>query len=188
MYIFIDTISPAATLIIFDNKKIISKKTFDILGKEYDKFLDTLLGFLEENNISVDELNGIAVINGPGGFTGTRIISLTVNALSFTKNIKIDSFSYFDFLEKSGEFYPMLIKANKGEYLIKNSQELEPQLILTNDIESGKYTGIGNILDFENKQISIEGSRNYEKFIANYSFNGELKRMEPYYIKKPNIS
>lgn len=188
MYIFIDAISPVATVLLFSNQEIISKKTFDILWKEYDKFLDILLGFLDENNMTIDEIDWIAVINWPGWFTWTRIISLTVNAISFTKKIPIDSFDYFNFLEKSWVSYPMLIKANKWEYLIKNSYNLEPQLFLINDIESWSYAWIWNALDFENKQISIEWRRDYEKFIANYSFNWELKRMEPYYIKKPNIS
>jgi len=56
MFIFIDAISPMAKLVLFDDKKIISQKSVDILMKEYDRFLIFMTEFLEENNIKIDNL------------------------------------------------------------------------------------------------------------------------------------
>jgi len=188
MYIFIDTISKISTLILFKDKKIISQKQFDILWKEYDNFLDTLTSFLSENKVTFDHITWLSVINWPWWFTWTRIISLAINTISFIYKIPIDSFDYFFLLEKAWYSYPMIIKANRWEYLLKISWDSKPELTIISNLKKGKYSWIWNVLDFENYDIYVEYISDYGVFINNYSFNWKFERMEPYYIKKPNIS
>lgn len=188
MFLFIDTISPKASIILFDNNKIIAEETFIIKWKEYDNFLSILLDFLTAKNITIDNIKWIIIINGPWWFTGTRIVSLTVNSILFTKNIPLFSINYFQLLEMNGHNYPMLIKANRWEYLYKSNSTIDPYLISIEDVPDWSYFGIWDALDFENRDIYIEWLKDYKYFIENNMFSFSDKRIEPYYIKKPSIS
>ena len=50
----------------------------------------------------------------------------------------------------------MLIKANRGEYLVQESLSDRPKLMAIERIPHGKYSGIGSANDFENESISIQ--------------------------------
>jgi hypothetical protein len=48
--------------------------------------------------------------------------------------------------------------------------------------------GIGDVSDFADTKISVQSSIDYEKLISHFHFVAEEKNIEPYYIKKPNIT
>lgn len=188
MYLFIDTISLKGMLILFEKNSIKAKKELNIYLNEFNSFLPELKKFLINNWTDFDILEGISVINWPGSFTWTRIISLVLNTIQFIKKIKIHEFDYFYFLEKQGKKYPMIIKANRQEYLIKENDSSLPVLRDVWNILDWKYNWIWNILDFENRNISLEWDLDYDYFIKNYTFAWTNLKTEPYYIKKPNIT
>lgn len=188
-YLFIDTISPVASFIIHDNEwSIKSQKSKIIKWNEYNSLGDEIFEFITENNIKINELNWITAVNWPGSFTGTRIVALVCNTINFTYKIPLDFLDYFELLEKSWLPYPYIIKANRWEYLIKTSQQDKSTIRPLNEINEWDYVWIWDINDFENKQIWIIWLHKYEKFIKNYRFKNQNKRMEPLYIKKPNIT
>lgn len=188
MYLFIDTISPNSTMILFENNRILSQTDFVIKWKEYDNFLQILNDFLSSQNVLIDDIKWIVLVNWPGWFTWTRIVTLTINTILFTLNVPISGLNYFQLLEMNWLSYPMLIKANRWEYLIKNNSSDEPFLIDIDSVPTSRYSGIWDILDFENRDIYIEWIKDYKYFIENNQFSFSDKRIEPYYIKKPSIS
>jgi hypothetical protein len=82
----------------------------------------------------------------------------------------------------------MCVKANRGEYLILESKIATPTIYSLVTVPDGNYVGIGDISDFENQHISIQSLIDYEKLILNFKFLPTDKNIEPYYIKKPNIT
>lgn len=188
MYLFIDTISDKSTLILFNDKKLITKKELIIKWREYDNFLNELLNFLEENNLIIDNIDWIVFVNWPWWFTWTRIVTLTLNSILFAKKIKLCSIDYFELMRLSSLDFPMLIKANRWEYLIKIQKDDNPYLTEIANIPDWDYSWIWDIIDFANKNISIKWEIDYEKVISSQSFVFLNNRAEPYYIKKPSIS
>lgn len=79
------------------------------------------------------------VVNGPGSFTAMRIITLTINTLSFVHGTKLYAIDYFALGELFGWTCPMLIRANRGEYLIWNDNATSPELIAISDLADRVY-------------------------------------------------
>jgi tRNA A37 threonylcarbamoyladenosine modification protein TsaB len=188
MYIFIDTISQKWKIIAHKNFKIIKEKNLNVLGSEYSDFLDIFLEFLKEIELDVADIEWVTVVNWPGWFTGTRIIALVINTIQFVNHIKVDAIDYFSLIEKAWSSYPMIIKANRTEFLYKENSGSKPYIMPKSELKPWKYSGIWNELDFENKDIWIESKIDYVSFIEKFEFSWTLDRIEPYYIKKPNIT
>jgi len=63
-----------------------------------------------------------------------RIITLSINALTYTRDIKIKSCHFFDLIPDS---YIPILEANPKEYLIKKNNEV---LLVSNEsLETGNY-------------------------------------------------
>lgn len=140
MYLLIDTISTPATYILFDSgKDIVSQESLELKGRESEHFLISLSEFLLNNKLEYQDLDGVIVVNGPGSFTAMRIITLTINTLSFVHPIPLYSINYFMLGELSGWNFPILIRANRGEYLIQQSKNSSPELISISEIPERDY-------------------------------------------------
>lgn len=189
MYLFLDTISKESRFVAHDNKwNIIFEKSFDLLWNEYWKFFDSIVSFLNECVIELKQVEGITFINWPGWFTWTRIVSLVLNSIKFASSIQIQTLDYFSFLEMSWNSYPMIIKANRGEYMVKQEKESEPMILNISDIKDGIYSWIWDLKDFENANISVQCELSYEKFINKLRFIPKQGMADPFYIKKPNVT
>jgi len=189
MYLFIDTISIPATYILFDTERnIISQKSLELRGRESEHFLISLQEFLTENKWDYTNLKWVIVVNGPGSFTAMRIITLTINTLSFVHHIPLYSIDYFQLGALSGWAFPILLRANRGEYLIQKDRESSPSLIAISDILPGNYFWMGDVNDFTNDIISIQSDLKYDVCCKNFQIVNPQERLEPLYIKKPNIT
>ncbi len=85
----IDTSDRICSVAISDNNKVVSKRA---IGNKLSHS-ETLMPFIEsafkDVDFSVDELDYIFVVDGPGSFTGIRIGVATAKALAHFKNIPI---------------------------------------------------------------------------------------------------
>lgn len=189
MYLFIDTISLAATYILFDTERhIISQKSLELRGRESEYFLISLQEFLMENSLEYKNIKWVIVVNGPGSFTAMRIITLTINTLSFVHHIPLYSINYFQMGILSGWTFPILLRANRGEYLIQKNRESSPSLIAISNILPGNYFWMGDVNDFTNAIISIQSDLKYDVCCKNFLLENSVEKIEPLYIKKPNIT
>lgn len=70
----------------------------------------------------VDEYNihEIWCVTGPGPFTLMRIITLSINALTYTRDIRLKSCHFFDLIQNSNT---PIIEANSREYLIRENNK-----------------------------------------------------------------
>lgn len=189
MHLFINTIPETSTYILFDSERMIrDQKTLALKGHESEQFLVSFEEFLSDNDLLFNDLDGIVVVNGPGSFTAMRIVTLTVNTLAFVHHTPLYSLDFFNLATLGGLGYPILVKANKGEYLVRKSQEDLPSIVLISDVPDGQYAGLGDINDFANGGISIQSEIDYNRVIQNLPLDVPQERIEPFYIKKPNIT
>jgi hypothetical protein len=71
----------------------------------------------------VDEYAIIEIwcVTGPGPFTLMRVVTLAINALTYTRNITVKSCHFFDLI---GEENHPIIEPNPREYLIRDAGEV----------------------------------------------------------------
>lgn len=189
MYLLIDTVSTPAIYILFDSERnIVSQESTELKGRESEHFLVSVLGFLAKNKLEFQDLQGVVAVNGPGPFTAMRIVTLTLNTLSFVHHTPLYSLDYFMLGALSGWDFPILIRANRGEYLMQREESTPPELVAIPDILPGDYCGIGDTNDFTNAGISIQSEIQYVLVCKNIQMENPVERIEPLYIKKPNIT
>ena len=93
----IDTTTKVAGVSLQYNNEI-TKKSLSNEVTHSEKLLPLIDEILNENNISLKDIDMYACINGPGSFTGIRIGLSTLKAFSFVDNKKIFSISSSDLL------------------------------------------------------------------------------------------
>jgi hypothetical protein len=71
--------------------------------------------------------------------------------------------------------------------LIQKDSNIPPELVAITDMKSGSYFWIGDMNDFTNGNISIQSKTDYHKFCRNFQMINPTQRIDPFYIKKPNI-
>jgi|GEM_PF-567997 len=185
MNIFLDTISPKGTLIVFDDERHIQKQIFfDVLGKESTQLIEIFDTFLQENSLSYHDIEHIVVVAGPGSFTGVRTTILMINTINFVTKKSLTPLSYFDLFD----VYPIVKTSSKRDVFAKFSEH-DTIGVYSNEEILTKCQDIGTIATdatfFEGKQLISQP--NYEKILQKIAFDTFLK-IEPFYIKKPNIS
>lgn len=93
----IDTTTKSASCSIYMNGDFNTKSvTNEITHSE--KLLPIIHETLNESSITLNDINLLAAINGPGSFTGIRIGLATIKAFAQVKNIDIYSISSIDLI------------------------------------------------------------------------------------------
>lgn len=93
----IDTTTKSASCTILNEDTYYTKNvTNEITHSE--KLLPIIHETLKENNLTLDDINIMAAINGPGSFTGIRIGLATIKAFAQVKDIDIFSISSIDLI------------------------------------------------------------------------------------------
>lgn len=134
MKLFMDSSTNYLYLALYENYEI---ATYVRNGKNdhSETLVDVLNKFLNENNISVDQIDEIFVGRGPGSYTGVRISGTVAKVLALVKSKKLFSFSTLDLLlvskvnedgiymprimAKKNHSYFKLAKVNKGNINIE---------------------------------------------------------------------
>ena len=80
--------------------------------ENFDKFINLLLIFLEENKIKIDDVDRIFVNQGPGNFSSLRISISIAKAISLAKNISL--FGFNSKLISNGNYKNLLELNNKS--------------------------------------------------------------------------
>ena len=67
------------------------------------------------------EIDEIWCVTGPGPFTLMRVVTLAINAISYTRLITVKSCHFFDLIMSGNR---AIIEANPREYLIRSDSEV----------------------------------------------------------------
>jgi len=79
----LDTTAAVATAALFRDGTLIAEREADAGKKHAETALPLIEALLEENGVTIDQIDAFAVDIGPGSFTGVRIGVSLVNALAF---------------------------------------------------------------------------------------------------------
>lgn len=93
--------------------------------------LDSIEKLLNNNNITLKDINYFCVVQGPGSFTGIRLGLATTNAFAFSHNKQICQISSFrPYLGKSKNLF---IECNKDTVYYAKSENLNNISIINKD-------------------------------------------------------
>ena len=87
-----------------------------------DLLMKQIMDFFKENNLSLDDISGIFINQGPGNFSGLRASLAIAKGLSISKNLKLFGYNSFiwrcaNLLNKKDSIYSLIKFRNK--YFIK---------------------------------------------------------------------
>lgn len=188
MILFLDALSfPAYAALFSADRKILAERRFDCDGKENDVLLDELEKLLADGKTAWRELGGIATVTGPGGFTGTRLVALLANSVGWALGTPLHAVDAFALCAASGAPLPHFSRANRNEYVVRETAGAAPAIRRAKELAGGPWTGPSNPLDFEPGTLIISGI-DYAEAIRNLDLSTPEERLIPSYAKAPNIS
>ena len=172
MNLFIDTISPIANVLIFnDNREIIDSINWNVKWNESSTLIPQIDKLLKDNKLDYPDLENIVVVNWPGSFTWVRTTVLAANTINYIINKNMTALSYFD-LHKT---YPIIKASSKRDCFVQRTKDSKVEIIM-NDILESEWINIETIEKVD-----------YLSIIKELKFDNK-KQIEALYIKKPNIS
>jgi len=152
----IDTTTKVAAVSVLYNDKIIEKSISNEVTHS-EKMLPLIDEILKENNLTLQNIDMYACINGPGSFTGIRIGLSTLKAFSLVDNKKIFSMPSTDLLSYTGYI-------NSSYFLNKEKATVISLIDARNDrvyytinevfVDNNNKITISNILETSNEDIS----------------------------------
>ena len=199
--LFLDTSSDELTVSLVKDNKLLFEKSILTKNDHSSYLVSTIRHALDENNLSVKDINKVFVTVGPGSFTGTRIGVTVAKTLAWSLGINvvpISSLEQYIYNYKGYDYYVSIIeekhdnlyyciyddKYNKicDEIFCKKDQMLENISDLTGNvllISNENYDGYTTL----NRKInSVELINNC---INNEEINPHL--LKPNYIKKIEV-
>lgn len=185
--IFLDAVSEKSRIALLDTLgRVVWEKNFSLQGQESSLLGDIFFNFLEENTLSLTDIEHIYTVNGPGSFTGIRTIVLFVNTLAYvSKHLTLTPLSFFDLYES----FPIVKQSSRRDLFVKIKKD-SPIEVLTNDdfiVTLKERTRIFGSFSLESPLI--EKLENYDLIdILSQVKKQDLKKIDALYLKKPNIS
>lgn len=102
MILYLDSSSPSLNIALISEENVISKE----IEREGDTSLialDEINQLLKSENITLNDLNKIILVNGPGSYTGTRICTTIAKTISFCLNIPVIEVSSLEVIALSSK-------------------------------------------------------------------------------------
>lgn len=96
---------------------VLVDEIYECYSKDLSKeALYNITVLLDRNNVSIDEIDEIVCVKGPGSFTGLRIGVTIAKTMAYFKNIKLCSTSSLDVMASSvhGDIIVPIIDARRG--------------------------------------------------------------------------
>jgi hypothetical protein len=129
------------------------------------------------------DISEVFCVTGPGPFTLMRVVTLAINAMTYTRTIQIKSCHFFELIA-SGNI--PIIEANPKEYLIKDNGTT--MSIAKESIKKWTYEGI-TWWNFSTEDIKyIEYKDNMMNILHIFSLKSYETKIVPTYFKPPHIT
>lgn len=85
----IDTSSMASSVAVIEDNKLICEYTINTKKTHSQKLMPMIESMLKISDVNINDMDMIAVCEGPGSFTGLRIGMATAKAISHVNNLPI---------------------------------------------------------------------------------------------------
>ncbi len=183
--LFIDTHDSLISLALYKDGKFVDKKQKESTMHHSDYIMPMLVELLNDNNITVHDLNEILCINGPGSFTGVRLGVTIAKTLAYTLNIKIKTATSLEMYAVSSNTNSnklAIIKDLKGAFggLFDKDNSLLGDYFYMNNSELNEYIEKNNY-----ESIIVENSIDFDKIYELFNTKEEEipHKVNPLYIK-----
>ena len=183
--LFIDTHDSLISLALYKDGKYVDKKQKESTMHHSDYIMPMLVELLNDNNITVHDLNEILCINGPGSFTGVRLGVTIAKTLAYTLNIKIKVATSLEMYAVSSDVEGnklAIIKDLKGAFggLFDKDNNLLGEYFYMNNSELNNYIEKNNY-----ESIIVENKIDFNKIYELFSTKQEeiSHKVNPLYIK-----
>ena len=177
--LLIDTSSSNLTVSIINNEEILFKYQETILSDMSSKLLPIIDSGLKELNLTLNNIDKIFVVNGPGSFTGIRVGVTVAKTIAWALKkdiIPLSSLELIATTATSKKYVVPMIDARRGNVFagiydnnlnrIKEDKLISLEEInnISNDFEFVSYDNINgvikpdiNVLKIVNKHLNDEG-------------------------------
>jgi len=178
----LDTSSTSGSIALSKNDRIVYVSYLDIRKTHSERLMVQVKEALEQNRMTIDDIDLICLANGPGSFTGIRIGLATAKGLSYGKqipllalnNLKLLASNIFgnqrailSFVDaKMGEVYTALYSAELEEII--PPRNCRPEEILK--LIDRPVTAIGTGVDVYKEKL-VESGVDYLQVLPHQSLN-----------------
>lgn len=192
-FLIIDTSDENQTCVsLFLHGEIFVKNVNEERG-HIKNLIPLIRDLLEENNVSLSNMDFISIVEGPGSWTGLRIGFASIKVLCLINNIKLIVINNFDiflgsFVNKNNSTeIAILIKSSNLNYYYRYilfGTEEHSDGIGSEEVLNTKYPHIEKIF-FSKPDIKFYLEESINKFKKNKFAN--VDESEPYYISTGDI-
>ena len=176
--LFLNTSNKYLYLCLMEDDNIVNEVLMEGNNNHSEKLIDVLEEFLNNNQITVDDLDELYVGRGPGSYTGVRIACTVAKVLAYAKGIKLFSFSSLDLILsnelKNLGIYQVVMDARRGNSFAKvvkvSEQDIEVLLdetFIENEVLKNQYG--------EYKVINVEDTKYQVDLLLKYNLIKEEK-------------
>ena len=181
--LFIDTHDKNVVIILYKNNNILDLNIENSNYGHSQITLPRIKQMLDKYNLKPQDLNTIAVVIGPGSFTGIRIGVTIAKTLAYTLNIPIkiiDSLKLKAISYKTNEDFLISMEDKNGAYIGKFNKDYE-------QLEDYKYLSKKDYESIKNQVTNVEP--NYQELIGyiNKSESINPHKVNPIYIKRIGV-
>lgn len=178
--LFIDTHDKNVVIILYKDNSILDLNIENSNFGHSQITLPRIKEMLDKYNLKPQDLNTIAVVIGPGSFTGIRIGVTIAKTLAYTLNIPIktiDSLKLKAIAYPSSEDFIISMEDKNGAYIGKFNKDYEP-------LEDYKYLSKKEYDLIKDQVINIEP--NYQELIKYINLLDSINphKVNPIYIKR----
>ena len=179
--ILIDTTSSKLTIVFADGEHVFS--SVQEVGKSGHStvLMPTIDAVLKNGKASIDDVDTVGVVVGPGSFTGIRIGVATATALAFSLNAQRIAVTSFELLAYSRQKADVAVDAGHGNLYVAH---VEDGKVVSTDFVDGDVAKTVDRSSFEfETAVGIEDA--LVNVAAKKAQNGEFVSVfEPYYMRK----
>ncbi|API88670.1 tRNA (adenosine(37)-N6)-threonylcarbamoyltransferase complex dimerization subunit type 1 TsaB [Marinilactibacillus sp. 15R] len=84
-----DTSNQSMSVAVIENNQILAEKTTNVKRNHSIQLMPTIEYVIRDANLTIDNIDRIAVAKGPGSYTGVRIAVTVAKTLAWTKGIEL---------------------------------------------------------------------------------------------------
>ena len=168
-------------------------RTIDAKSKHAENVLKNIDEMCEEAGVVFRNIDSVAVVIGPGSFTGIRIGVAIVKALSCVKNdlkiYPITSLELMAYIYGHTDCVHTALNALSSLYFVatfENGEKVETEKMVDKLDENGKYITLKGDLSLKNAEVvefSPEKLAEFALLKAQRGENISPSRLEPLYIR-----
>lgn len=179
----IDTSSMATSVAVIEDNKLICEYTVNTKKTHSQKLMLMIENMLKISDLDVNEMDLIAVCEGPGSFTGLRISMATAKAIAHVNNLPIVGVNSLELLAANMNLCDKKIcsildaqrtQVYSGQYKFENNEVVELKNI--------------DVVEIDDLIEELKNSK--EDWImvgeAVYKYEGKLKDIENIHITAPS--